>query len=103
MSRFAPVMSAALLIGGILCRADDNTVDYGRDVRPILSENCFHCHGQDSRKRMAELRLDNFEGATAVRGKRAALVPGHPEQSGIIERITAEQPARRMPPVASNR
>lgn len=52
---------------------------------------------------MADLRLDSFEGATAIRGKRAALVPGHPEQSGIIERITAEHPARRMPPPSSNR
>jgi hypothetical protein len=69
-------MSAALIGSGIACRAESNAIDYGRDVRPILSENCFHCHGQDSNKRMAGLRLDNFEGATAVRGKRAALVPG---------------------------
>lgn len=78
-------------------------MDYGRDVRPILSEKCFHCHGQDSAMRMAGLRLDSVEGAIAVRGGRTALVPGHPEQSGIYQRITAEQSARRMPPVSSNR
>ena len=78
-------------------------VDYGRDVRPILSENCFHCHGQDSKKRMAGLRLDSAEGALALRGGRAALVPGKPEASGIYQRITAEHTARKMPPVSSNR
>ena len=52
---------------------------------------------------MAGLRLDEFESATAKRGDRAALVPHQPEASGIYQRITAEQPARRMPPVSSNR
>ena len=78
-------------------------LEYGRDVRPILAENCFHCHGQDSKKRMAGLRLDEFESATAKRGDRAALVPHQPDASGIYQRITAAQPARRMPPVSSNR
>ena len=74
-------------------------LDYGRDIRPILSENCFHCHGQDSQKRMANLRLDTFEGATA----KHALVPGKATESGLYQRITSEQNARRMPPVSSNR
>jgi hypothetical protein len=56
---------------------------YDRDVRPILSENCFMCHGQDSKKRMAGLRLDSFQDATADRGGRAALVPGKPELSAM--------------------
>jgi Protein of unknown function (DUF1553)/Protein of unknown function (DUF1549)/Planctomycete cytochrome C/Concanavalin A-like lectin/glucanases superfamily len=76
---------------------------YDRDIRPILSEKCFLCHGQDSKKRMAGLRLDSFEGATADRGGHAALAPGKPEASALYQRITAEQPARRMPPVSSNR
>jgi hypothetical protein len=103
MSRFSAVLAAALFLSGIAFPADNDTVDYGRDVRPILSENCFHCHGQDSSKRMAGLRLDNFESAAAPRGKRTALVPRHPEQSAIIDRITAQQASRRMPPVSSNR
>ena len=78
-------------------------LEYGRDVRPILAENCFHCHGQDSSKRMAGLRLDTVAGATALRNGKAALVPGKPQESGIYLRITAEQKALRMPPVHSNR
>ena len=77
--------------------------DYGRDVRPILSENCFQCHGQDPKKRMAGLRLDSFETATADRGGHAALVPGQPDSSALYQRITAESKARRMPPVSSNK
>ena len=74
-------------------------LDYGRDIRPILSENCFHCHGQDSQKRMADLRLDTFAGATA----NHALVPGQPSSSALYQRITSDQKARRMPPASSNR
>ena len=94
---------ALLLLAASVCQAADPPLNFGRDVRPILSENCFHCHGQDGKKRMAGLRLDTFEGATAVRGGRSALVPGKPEASGIYQRITASQPARMMPPVHSNR
>ncbi|MEO8129413.1 MAG: DUF1549 domain-containing protein, partial [Bryobacteraceae bacterium] len=89
-----------LLMGA--CGIANAAVDYGRDVRPILSENCFLCHGQDAKKRMAGLRLDSFEGATAQRAGRAALVPGKLEASEIYARITAE-PSKRMPPVYSNR
>ena len=78
-------------------------LDYGRDIRPILSENCFHCHGQDSQKRMANLRLDTFAGATANHGRTIALLPGQPESSALYQRITSDQKARRMPPVSSNR
>ena len=82
--------------------AEKTSPDYGRDVRPILSENCFPCHGQDSKKRMAGLRLDSYEGATADRGGHSALAPGKPESSAIYQRITAEQAAKRMPPAYSN-
>ena len=94
---------ACLTAAGIASGADKPPINYDRDVRPILSENCFLCHGQDSKKRMAGLRLDSFEGATADRGGHAALAPGKLESSAIYQRITAEQPARRMPPVFSNR
>ncbi len=99
-----PVTFGLILVSlGSAVASDKPRLDYGRDVQPILSENCFHCHGQDVKKRMAGLRLDSFEGATASRGGRVALVPGKPEASAVYLRITAPQPARRMPPPSSNR
>ncbi len=76
----------------ILFIAADNApqLDYGRDVRPILAENCFHCHGQDGKKRMANLRLDAIEGKV-------------PNPSRLLERITTTDKARHMPPAYSNR
>jgi hypothetical protein len=102
---FLGVGIAMLALGAAVTgnAAEKARIDYGRDVRPILAENCFHCHGQDSKRRMAGLRLDSYEGATARRGSHTALVPGQLEASGIFQRITAEQTTRRMPPVSSNR
>jgi len=83
--------------------AETAPLNYDRDVRPILSDNCFPCHGQDSKKRMAGLRLDSFEGATADRGGgKVALSPGKPESSEIYKRITNPDKSRRMPPEFSN-
>jgi hypothetical protein len=74
-------------------------VDFNRDVKPILSENCFLCHGFDASTRKARLRLDTFEGATQeVRGF-AAVVPGDREESELWYRITTEDADDRMPPV----
>jgi hypothetical protein len=92
-----------ILAAGGTSAAQNGTLDYGRDVRPILSEKCFHCHGQDSKTRMAGLRLDTPDGAMADRGGRAALVPGKLEASGIHQRITTQDRAKRMPPAYSNR
>ena len=85
-----------------LAAADAARLEYDRDVRPILSENCFPCHGQDSKKRMAGLRLDTFETATADRNGHAALTPGRVATSVVYQRITASEEARRMPPPYSN-
>ncbi len=73
-------------------------IDFNRDVRPILSENCFFCHGPDKNKRKASLRLDVKDGLfTATEGKRYPAVPGHPEQSEIYKRIIATADEDRMP------
>src|SRR5262249_36324204 len=101
-SQLAHLIAIGIFASGTILAANAR-LDYDRDVRPILSENCFSCHGQDSRKRMAGLRLDTAEGATADRAGRAALVPGKPEASVLYQRISAERPEQRMPPAFSNR
>ncbi len=78
-------------------------LDFNRDIRPILSDNCFFCHGPDADDRQADLRLDTFEGATADLGGYAAVVPGKPDESELVARITAEDPEMRMPPADSHK
>ncbi len=77
--------------------AGPNEVIFNRDIRPILSENCFYCHGQDANQRQADLRLDVRESAVA------ALAPGDPEASELIRRINASDPDTLMPPPHANR
>ncbi len=78
--------------------ADDKQIDYSRDVRPILAVNCFRCHGADEGHREAMLRLDTFSGATQVNDDHAAVVPGSPDKSELIARITTDNPEHQMPP-----
>ena len=74
-------------------------VDFNYDIRPILSQNCFVCHGPDSSTRKANLRLDNFEGATAhLEHGGAAIVPGNISKSLLVDRISSEDPEFHMPP-----
>lgn len=72
-------------------------VSYGRDIRPILSDKCFRCHGPDSESREAELRLDTREGVMAK-----VVVPGKPDESEIVARIFSDDADTRMPPPDSN-
>ena len=72
----------------------DRGVRYNRDVRPILRENCFACHGPDSAARKADLRLDLREDAIAA----AAIVPGKPDESELVRRILSADPDEQMPP-----
>ncbi len=73
-------------------------IDFQKDIRPILSDNCFHCHGPDSKTRMAGLRLDQKDAVLEVRKRGAAIVPGKPAESLLFQRIAETNPARRMPP-----
>ncbi len=78
-------------------------VDFNKEVRSILSDRCFSCHGPDEANRKVGLRLDTEEGAKKARGKHIPVIPGDPANSEIIKRIAAEKPGLRMPPVASGR
>ncbi|MBI2827110.1 MAG: PSD1 domain-containing protein [Planctomycetia bacterium] len=84
------------------CVAADE-IDFNRDIRPILSDKCFRCHGPDSGARQAELRLDREESAKADRDGNPAIVPGKPEASELVRRITADDEAERMPPKESHK
>ena len=75
-----------------------SVVEFNRDIRPILSDNCFACHGPDKNQRKADLRLDTEEGAFADRGDSRPIVPGKPDQSELIRRVTAKAKGERMPP-----
>jgi hypothetical protein len=78
---------------------------FTRDIKPLLSNRCFHCHGPDAETREGGddegLRLDTFDGATADLGGRVAIRPGSPEQSELLARITSTDPDIVMPPPGS--
>lgn len=80
-------------------------IDFNRDIRPILTDRCFNCHGPDSRvtELTGGLRLDSFEGATAAReGGVTPIVPGDPASSELLRRVRSDDPGERMPPPDSN-
>ena len=78
-------------------------LDFNRDIRPILSENCFQCHGFDEKSRQADLRLDMPESALVKHDDVTAIVPGHPEQSELWRRVTSSDESEQMPPPDSHR
>ena len=78
-------------------------VSYDRDVRPILADRCFSCHGPDEKARKAELRLDSFEHATIQREHGVAIAAGDPAASEAWRRITTDDAEDRMPPTAGGK
>src|SRR5690242_18788966 len=78
-------------------------IKFNRDVRPILSENCYTCHGPDKAARKGKLRLDNLEGATADIDGNHAVVPGNPDKSELLKRATTKDPEEMMPPLKSEK
>lgn len=101
-------LSSALLIclvtePAVLAQQPSTKIQFGRDVRSILSENCFACHGFDEASREADLRLDTFEGATGEAGGAQAIVPGKPDESELVARILSDDPGSLMPPEDSGK
>ncbi|MCW1912093.1 PSD1 and planctomycete cytochrome C domain-containing protein [Luteolibacter sp. GHJ8] len=88
----------AVLVTVALARAAEPAPDFNREIRPILSDRCFACHGFDAKAREAELRLDTPEGAF----KDKAIVPGNPDESLAWQRIVSTDPDEVMPPADSH-
>ncbi len=83
--------------------AAEPEVNFNRDIRPILANRCFQCHGPDEQERKSELRLDTREGALTDLGGYAAIVPGNAADSELLERIIAKDPEELMPPAKSKK
>jgi hypothetical protein len=98
--REAIVALCLLLLGwqSTIRAAEPKPIDFGRDVLPILTDKCFHCHGQDEAAREAELRLDVHEDVLADRGGYQVIVPGKVAESELVRRITSADMDERMPP-----
>ena len=90
-----------ILLSASALAAED--IRFNRDIRPILSENCFYCHGQDPKHREAGLRLDVRDEAIKANEGVTAIVPGKPEQSEILKRLLSHDADEQMPPPESNR
>src|SRR6516225_12494289 len=91
----SPCAVIAMLVLVSTVNSQAAAVEFNRDVRPILSDLCFQCHGPDKAKRKAKLHFDTEEGA------RSVIVAGKPQESELIRRITSSDPDTRMPPQAS--
>jgi hypothetical protein len=81
----------------------DQPLDFATDIRPLLSDACFSCHGPDPEHREADLRLDLKETVFAKHNGQALIVPGKPADSLLYQRMTASDESERMPPVDSGK
>lgn len=94
--RFRPLVIVAWLLVAA-CSNAQTTIDFQRDVRPVLSGHCFPCHGPDAKQREARLRLDRPDDDGGTRGAHAVAAPGSVD-SEFVRRLRANDPTRRMPP-----
>ena len=89
-----PVLLSALVWSALA----DAKISFNREIRPILSEQCFSCHGFDAKHRKADLRLDTREGALADNDGVRAIIPGDPAKSELWQRLLSTDPEEVMPP-----
>ena len=99
---FRLLISSALALTSLHAAAPSK-IEFNRDVRPILSENCFACHGFDPKHREADLRLDTFDGATQDRDGSRGIVPGDLSKSDAWQRIISDDKDELMPPPKSHK
>ncbi|MCH2210208.1 MAG: PSD1 and planctomycete cytochrome C domain-containing protein [Fuerstiella sp.] len=92
------LLSLICVLTTSLVRADEVKVHFDRDIRPILSDNCYTCHGPDEQARESELRLDIRDEAMVEIDGHFALVPGKPEESELVRRILSDDQDEIMPP-----
>jgi hypothetical protein len=107
LTRWAVVLALAVLSLSPWCAQAKEPpqpakIDFDREVRPILADNCYECHGPDEKARKAKLRLDTREGAFRVRDGESVITPGKSAESELIKRITSTDPDEHMPPPDSN-
>jgi hypothetical protein len=102
-TRLLLVLSAAVAAACCGLAAEAGAISFNRDIRPILSENCFQCHGQDPAHREGKLRLDERESAVRDRGGYAPIVPGRPNVSDMILRLESTDDEEKMPPAKSHK
>src|SRR4051812_6642125 len=104
MLRQLPGFAAGCIAAvGMAAAAEPDRVTFNRDIRPIMSDTCFRCHGPDRAARKADMRLDIRDNATkATRSGRIPIVPGDPDKSEVIARIFSTG-ARLMPPASTHK
>ncbi len=109
MRAFPPVLTRPWAIAWVAVIAfatalhAETPVNFSRDIQPILSENCYHCHGPSDTGRKASLRFDTRDGAFRVKDGKVALVAGKSAESELYRRLLSQDPDDLMPPPESNR
>jgi len=92
-------LALALMLAGLgRLQAGEQPIQFNRDIRPILAENCFYCHGPDPAARKASLRLDREEGFFGQRENGQTVIKGKPDESPLYQRLTSEDKDEKMPP-----
>src|SRR3979409_2173308 len=100
LRRFFALSFSITLVAAAAASAT-NRIDFNFQIRPLLSDRCFKCHGPDEKARKAKLRLDTAAGAYAICDPKTgarAIVPKQPGQSDVVRRITSTDPEEQMPP-----
>src|SRR6187401_3207540 len=97
------IRTAAVVVFGIVSTAvrvsvADDAPGFNRDIRPILADKCYACHGPDSGTRKADLRLDTETGS-----HESAIAVGDPDSSELVRRVSSDDPDERMPPAAAKK